>query len=625
MKTTNYNLNLIEKSDRILNTLDDLNENFNNIDSELYEKEKELTTTKQKLERTEQRLEKVEKKVDQAEAILDTSKSNGENVYFDNAKNYPLMSLKGDGKSEQVTTTGKNLLKKYSNTGSHTIYGVTVTQNEDGTFSINGTASNEFWIEYVFDFKNATGYKDYYSFLLDSSKEYTHSMVQLGGSFTGSINSTLGTNLIADSSGNKVAKVNNPITFTSAEGISRGFFWIAKNSTFSNAIIGVQLEEGAVATEFEPYTNGQATPNPDYPQEISTISEASYKGVGKNLYDFKNVEFVNSPYSSSEITENGFKIISKQDGTYRYTRHLLKNFKKYLGKTLYFSCNLKASSKNTPLIIFTWSNSSNPNFKTISTFRATDTVIEVPFPESIPSGAENVSILFYSNGSGESVVGDYVEYSNIILAKENITAYQPYHENTLPIDLQGNELASVGTVSDKLLIDRKGNVAIEKHVGKSVFLGAEEENWVRGTTEKGYRYRIDVNNIKINKSTETKPKLIASNFQTITPGDTWLSKTGITVYETSNRLAICYESDFTNTVAKFKTWLQENNVTAYYELATPELISLGTIENPEIFKGVNNITVETNIGNINVEVEYVEDLQKRIEKIEQAIVALGGV
>ena len=78
-------------------------------------------------------------------------------------------------------------------------------------------------------------------------------------------------------------------------------------------------------------------------------------------------------------------------------------------------------------------------------------------------------------------------------------------------------------------------------------------------------------------------------------------------------------------VSEFKSWLQENNLTVYYELATPETISLGTISNPEIFKGVNNIIVETNLGNMNVEVEYVEDLQKRIEKIEQAIISLGGI
>ena len=46
----------------------------------------------------------------------------------------------------------------------------------------------------------------------------------------------------------------------------------------------VQLEEGSTATPYEPYTGGIASPNPDYPQDIHTISGDNTINVeGKNL------------------------------------------------------------------------------------------------------------------------------------------------------------------------------------------------------------------------------------------------------------------------------------------------------------------------------------------------------
>lgn len=62
-------------------------------------------------------------------------------------------------------------------------------------------------------------------------------------------------------------------------------------------------------------------------------------------------------------------------------------------------------------------------------------------------------------------------------------------------------------------------------------------------------------------------------------------------------------------------YLDNNNIIFYYESAIPELIDLGQLpELPKTFNGINNIWAETNLGNTEIEIEYVQDVKKLLEK-----------
>ncbi|MGN0464892.1 MAG: hypothetical protein ACI4F9_00915 [Lachnospiraceae bacterium] len=56
---------------------------------------------------------------------------------------------------------------------------------------------------------------------------------------------------------------------------------VDNNFTFSN----IMLELGQTAHDFEPYTGGIPSPNPDYPQEIQSVVNPVVKVRGKNLFD----------------------------------------------------------------------------------------------------------------------------------------------------------------------------------------------------------------------------------------------------------------------------------------------------------------------------------------------------
>ena len=58
------------------------------------------------------------------------------------------------------------------------------------------------------------------------------------------------------------------------------FFYTTKGTT--SVFNGVWLEAGSTATDFEPYTGGVASPSPDYPQTVQTVTGRQVVAVGSN-------------------------------------------------------------------------------------------------------------------------------------------------------------------------------------------------------------------------------------------------------------------------------------------------------------------------------------------------------
>ncbi len=61
----------------------------------------------------------------------------------------------------------------------------------------------------------------------------------------------------------------------------------------SDGMRNMQLELGSTATSFEPYVGGQASPSPEYPQSINTVTGRNVvEVVGKNLFDVETIPYV---------------------------------------------------------------------------------------------------------------------------------------------------------------------------------------------------------------------------------------------------------------------------------------------------------------------------------------------
>lgn len=178
------------------------------------------------------------------------------------------------------------------------------------------------------------------------------------------------------------------------------------------------------------------------------------------------------------------------------------------------------------------------------------------------------------------------------------TVYEPYQENTLNIDLQGNELCSLpNNIKDELVIEN-GRAKIIKNVGKQIITSG---NLYDGTTWKGYVV-YPKGKIKTQKNELLCDRAIATN-RTFADG---------TMYE--NRDNVVFVGNNADTLETLKA--KYNGATLYYHLATPTEIDLGEVDTLSTFKGVNNVSLDASMQtnmNLIYTAEY-EELDKHFLK-----------
>lgn len=186
----------------------------------------------------------------------------------DNGKIIDMMLY---GKSEQFTTTGKNLLKIRD--GTQTIRGVTVTA-KDGVVALKGTATETGWAILNID-----------SFVLD-------------GTHTLSSNISGDTRIIASNKSYKtILEQDKSVVLENTE-VSKVCFTVTDGKTYDISNILIQIEKGSVATSYEPYTGGIPSPNPSYPQEIKSVVNPIVKLSNEDGTQFETVTL---PYTLNAI------------------------------------------------------------------------------------------------------------------------------------------------------------------------------------------------------------------------------------------------------------------------------------------------------------------------------------
>ena len=206
-------------------------------------------------------------------------------IMSDTLKNNPMNEMKVFGWSKQETTKGKNLFD-FSRLVSD---GVNVMNYEKQTITVpaktNNTGYNQTLRDlcpgitpgtYVFSVKKSNPESGNGSYFLEAGLDFTFNTP------------TELTDALLD---NHIAWCNN------------------LDSEVENVISEIQIEIGTEATDYEPYTGGQPSPSPDYPQEI--VSAGMKWSTGAQLYDMDtrlNVDGIEYKKNGTSYTVNIVKI-----------------------------------------------------------------------------------------------------------------------------------------------------------------------------------------------------------------------------------------------------------------------------------------------------------------------------
>lgn len=200
-----------------------------------------------------------------AKAIL--LEGTGEVISVDDASGDYVRGLKVFGKSEQVTTTGKNLFPVTE----RSIDGVTLSRVDD-YYVLNGTATTSGII------RSSIGRLESGTYTLSSNNPTNNGIEQAIIQVYSPTMPNWLTCLDIKNNAVITGKLDAADNYESRIRYEKGI-------TYDNYIIKPQIELGDVATEYEPYTGGKPAPNPEYPQEIVNLDTPMLKVCGKNLFD----------------------------------------------------------------------------------------------------------------------------------------------------------------------------------------------------------------------------------------------------------------------------------------------------------------------------------------------------
>lgn len=330
-----------------------------------------------------------------------------------------LKDYKIYGNTYQNSTSGKNLIG--FDDQQKTLYGITATF-VDNVITLNGTLTQNYAVNYAKSKDINLQSNANKSYILSYKVISGTKNVKLGISFRDENGTQL--DYIQDSNATDLSTYKN-ISSSTLNATKYFNFFVRTKEQLDNLIIELQLEEGSVATEFEPYTGGQPSPNPDYPQEMVSCGDRT-----KNLFDKNNA---NNLLNNVSIN-NGTSVISNANGFYTLRIDCKPNTTYTISKVVSsrfivaYSNNLTYTSGET--LLGKVSNNSATNL-TITT-------------------GENAKTLyvFYSHLSDETTYTLQQILDSIQIEENSIaTSYEPYGYK-IPVNVRSENLFDIDTISN---------------------------------------------------------------------------------------------------------------------------------------------------------------------------------
>lgn len=499
-----------------------------------------------------------------------TKDADGEFITVEDSHAVPPVSLSVDGKSEQVTTTGKNLFDKSK--------AVSGYLRPDGTVAVSSTTYH-------------------------SAKIPVAGLSQVTCNGLATANS-VGAIIFYDE--------NNEIVQAIAGANGKSTRTEAVPETATGALISftyslidtVQFEAGSTATTYEPYTGGAASPRPDWPQEISSIDTLTVYDAGKNLCPTAD----GSTIASDWVREG-------------------QNCTKFIGltvenATLTLSCTMNGVPSTT--------GSNNRLYVTIPGAQSKFCDLNTAGAKSVSVTGSGIVRLGINHNSVDSFGADTLLKDIQLEIGSTATEYEPYTGHTVPDLLpDGYSLRSLpdGTRDELHLTylrpsDRPGWAWYDRKLVQRVYEATIDESgtWYRNSnteiSDGTWRFEVDVRTQGQPASTWSTANYAVpaycDHLAAMSTGSLYSSGTnhfGMYQYRLYVRM-----SGIT-TLAELTEWLAENPLTVQYPV-TPTTITLDPIELPTMQSGLTNIWSDPST---NLSITYERDRNIVITNLKAAI------
>lgn len=480
--------------------------------------------------------------------------------YGGSASNNGIDVAEIDGAYSQETTNGFQLFDA-SKLPTKSQGGATVTNNGDGSFTISGSG-------------NLT---DFFSIVYQYSHEETLKLLKVGDINLVNGNSTTPFALVqlvkADGAStwfvlNKdIAKATITQEMLNDERcVLQIYIFGEKNSAIQAGTIKPMLYQDGDGT-WEPFTGGIASPNPKYPKEPKFVGDYNedtqkydidFMTSGKNLFNINgnvNVDGYSKGQKTTNTVENGVLTCNVNSATAHGVGQRLYGLK---GKTISVSAKLKSLGEATLGNMYIYESSGT--YKVVSNTTALDTVFAI---NNYTCQTDDIVVAFASgNGTGVQFYDIMVNYGAKFVDYEPFTGFET---TTVELNQPLRELPN--GVKDTI-----ENGVVTRRVGEITFDGSSDESWERYIETGVNQFYIQNDKAKHNTS---DINIICNKFKTI------LMKDRVEQYNTiySATVSFCINIEDITSTADFKTWLQSNPITVWYQLATPttEQIALPTL------------------------------------------------
>lgn len=320
---------------------------------------------------------------------------------------------------------------------------------------------------------------------------------------------------------------------------------------------------------WEPFTGGIASPNPEYPQEPKFVGDYNedtqkydidFMTSGKNLFNINgnvNVDGYSKEQKTTNTVENGVLTCNVNAARNHGVGQRLYGLK---GKTISVSAKLKSLGEATIGNIYVYESSGG--YKAVSNTTALDTVFAI---NNYTCKTDDIVVAFAgTGGTGVQFYDIMVNYGAKFVDYEPFTGFE-----TTTVELNQPLRALPNGVKDTI-----ENGVVTRRVGVVTFDGSSDEAWKEytGSTKTVHTYMINLDKPRgINDAICDKlvyiqdcwEKNIEFSYSTFAVGRGFYLNTNGEI----------------STVDLFKTWLQSNPITVWYELATPvtEQITLPTL------------------------------------------------